>query len=76
MAVQQAAALQQCRSLALAATTELEGWLFLQQCLSMKNMRGRSGVRAPLTCHSLTHVDVQLLVVLGTVVNRKKVKIQ
>lgn len=35
-----------------------------------KGKGGRSGVRAPLTCSSPTHADVQLLVVLGMVVNR------
>lgn len=37
-----------------------------------KGKGGRSGVRAPLTCCSPTHADVQLLVVLGMVVNGKK----
>lgn len=40
VAVLQGAALQQCRSLALAASMELEGWLLMQQCLSMKKVRG------------------------------------
>lgn len=55
-------------SLALAATTKLEGLLFL----SMRKVKGRSEVMATLICCSPTHAEAQLLVVLGMVVNREK----
>lgn len=58
-------------SLVLATTTELEGWLLLQQCPSVHGKGEASGMMAPLNRCSPTSADVQLLI-LAMAVNREK----